>query len=95
MFLLYGLSLYYISYGDRLTIANLLRKLKLQSKEQLKERKPGMIKALKQLGDYVVDLRWDFTSWIPLVSRMLPSDICKISKKGETVRERRPLPNLQ
>ncbi len=75
-----------VSYGDRLTIANLLRKLKLQSKEQLKERKPEMLKALKELGDYVVDLRWDFTSWLPLVSKMLPSDICKISKKGAFVR---------
>jgi len=75
-----------ISYGDRLTIANLLRKLKSQSKEQLKERKPAMIAALKELGDYEVDLRWDFTSWLPLVSKMLPSDVCKISKKGAFVR---------
>lgn len=75
-----------ISYGDRQTISILLRKLKCQAKEQLKNRKPDMIAALKKLGDYVVDLRWDFTSWIPLVSKMLPSDICKISKKGACVR---------
>eukprot|EP00094_Tigriopus_californicus_P007669 TCALIF_07385-PA protein Name:"Similar to ankrd13c Ankyrin repeat domain-containing protein 13C (Xenopus tropicalis)" AED:0.22 eAED:0.22 QI:0/0/0/0.8/1/1/5/0/354 len=75
-----------ISYGDRQTISILLRKLKSQAKEQLKTRKPDMIAALKKLGDYVVDLRWDFTSWIPLVSKMLPSDICKISKKGACVR---------
>ena len=72
------------SYGDRQTISNLLRKLKSQSKEQLKARKPAMIEALKNLGDYVVELKWDFTSWLPLVSKMLPSDICKISKKGRT-----------
>lgn len=75
-----------ISYGDRQAISILLKKLKQQSKEQLKSRKPAMIEALKKLGDYVVDLRWDFTSWIPLVSKMLPSDICKISKKGACVR---------
>lgn len=45
-----------------------------------------MIAALKKLGDYVVDLKWDFTSWIPLVSKMLPSDVCKISKKGACIR---------
>ena len=45
-----------------------------------------MVRALKTLGDYVVDLRWDFTSWIPLVSKMLPSDVCKISKKGASIR---------
>ena len=38
--------------------------------------------SLKKLGDFVVDLKWDFNSWLPLVSRILPSDICKISKKG-------------
>ena len=71
------------SFGDRQMIACLLRKLQHQSKEQLKQRKPEMIKSLKNLGDFVVDLKWDFTSWLPLVSRILPSDICKISKKGK------------
>ena len=45
-----------------------------------------MIASLKNLGDFVVDLKWDFTSWLPLVSRILPSDICKISKKGASIR---------
>lgn len=74
-----------ISYGDRQTIALLLRKLKTQSKEQMKARKPEMIAALKNLGDYIIDLKWDFTSWVPLVSKILPSDICKISKKGTLI----------
>jgi hypothetical protein len=42
-----------------------------------------MLASLKALGDFVVDLKWDFTSWVPLVSKMLPSDICKITKKGQ------------
>lgn len=75
-----------ISYGDRQIIASLLRKLQHQSKEQMRARKPEMIASLKQLGDFVVDLKWDFTSWLPLVSRILPSDICKISKKGAAIR---------
>ena len=41
-----------------------------------------MLASLTALGDFVVDLKWDFTSWVPLVSKMLPSDICKITKKG-------------
>ncbi len=79
------------SYGDRQTISLLLRKLKQQAKDQLHSRKPDMIESLKKLGDFVVDLKWDFTSWIPLVSKMLPSDICKITKKGEQDRASRPL----
>ena len=73
------------SYGDRQTISLLLRKLKQQAKEKLKSRKPEMVDSLRKLGDFVVDLKWDFTSWIPLVSRMLPSDICKISKRGRQI----------
>ena len=74
------------SYGNRQTIASLLRKLKQQSRDKMKSRKPEMIASLKNLGDFVVDLKWDFTSWLPLVSRILPSDICKISKKGASIR---------
>ena len=74
------------SYGNRQTIASLLRKLKQQSRDKMKSRKPEMIASLRNLGDFVVDLKWDFTSWLPLVSRILPSDICKISKKGASIR---------
>jgi hypothetical protein len=28
-----------------------------------------------------MELKWDFSSWVPLVSWILPSDICKITKK--------------
>ena len=75
-----------ISYGNRQTIASLLRKLKQQSRDKMKSRKAEMIESLKKLGDFVVDLKWDFNSWLPLVSRILPSDICKISKKGASIR---------
>ena len=45
-----------------------------------------MIEGLRQLGDFCLELKWDFSSWVPLVSRILPSDICRISKKGAAVR---------
>ena len=80
----YNAAVVRFSYGDRQTISLLLRKLKQQAKEKLKSRKPEMVESLRKLGDFVVDLKWDFSSWIPLVSRMLPSDICKISKKGKS-----------
>jgi hypothetical protein len=40
-----------------------LRKLKQQSKEQLEERRPKLIQALKQMGDFYLQLKWDFQSW--------------------------------
>ena len=75
-----------ISYGDRQTISSLLRRLKQQAKGEMDTRRPEMIKGLKNLGDFNLELKWDFSSWVPLVSRILPSDICKISKKGACVR---------
>lgn len=75
-----------ISYGDRQTISSLVRKLKAQSREHIEKRRPSLIKALHQMGDFYMELKWDFTSWVPLVSRILPSDICKIHKKGSCIR---------
>ncbi|KAF6202202.1 hypothetical protein GE061_004600 [Apolygus lucorum] len=75
-----------ISYGDRQTIASLVRKLKAQRREHIEKRRPGLVEALKQMGDFYMELKWDFTSWVPLVSRILPSDICKIHKMGSSIR---------
>ena len=51
----------------------------------IQRRTPEMLASLTALGDFVVDLKWDFTSWVPLVSKMLPSDVCKITKKGQSL----------
>eukprot|EP00092_Neocalanus_flemingeri_P029103 GFUD01031591.1.p1 GENE.GFUD01031591.1~~GFUD01031591.1.p1 ORF type:complete len:466 (-),score=158.84 GFUD01031591.1:1141-2538(-) len=75
-----------ISYGERQTIASLLRRLKQQAKSEMGNRRPDMIEGLRNLGDFTLELKWDFSSWVPLVSRILPSDICKISKRGASVR---------
>ncbi|XP_032669495.1 ankyrin repeat domain-containing protein 13C isoform X2 [Odontomachus brunneus] len=75
-----------ISYGDRQTISSLLRKLKQQAKEQMEDRRPNLVTALHQMGDFYMELKWDFQSWVPLVSRVLPSDICKINKSGASIR---------
>ncbi|GFO48140.1 ankyrin repeat domain-containing protein 13c, partial [Plakobranchus ocellatus] len=75
-----------ISYGDRQTILLILRKFKQQSRESLEERRPLLVQALKDIGDFDLELKWDFQSWVPLVSRMLPSDICRIRKKGSRIR---------
>ncbi|XP_015585534.1 ankyrin repeat domain-containing protein 13C isoform X2 [Cephus cinctus] len=75
-----------ISYGDRQTISSLVRKLKQQAREQMEERRPNLVTALRQMGDFYMELKWDFQSWVPLVSRILPSDICRIHKSGASIR---------
>ncbi|XP_005110838.1 ankyrin repeat domain-containing protein 13C isoform X2 [Aplysia californica] len=75
-----------ISYGDRQIILLVLRKLKQQSREALEQRRPLIVQALKDIGDFDMELKWDFQSWVPLVSSILPSDICRIRKKGSRIR---------
>lgn len=52
----------------------------------MEHRRPNLVKALRQMGDFYMELKWDFQSWVPLVSRILPSDICKIHKCGSMIR---------
>ncbi|MFT7801588.1 ankyrin repeat domain-containing protein 13C-A-like [Arapaima gigas] len=75
-----------ISYGDRQMIMTLLRKLKQQSRESVEDKRPRLLKALEELGDFYLELHWDFQSWVPLLSRILPSDTCKIYKQGINIR---------
>ncbi|XP_017781382.1 PREDICTED: ankyrin repeat domain-containing protein 13C [Nicrophorus vespilloides] len=75
-----------ISYGNRPTISSLVRKFRQQSREQMEERRPNLVHALNKINDFYMELKWDFQSWVPLVSRILPSDICKIYKSGANIR---------
>lgn len=45
------------------TVSSLLQKLKQQAKEQMETRRPNLVKALKQMGDFYMELKWDFQSW--------------------------------
>uniref|UniRef100_A0A915K322 Ankyrin repeat domain-containing protein n=1 Tax=Romanomermis culicivorax TaxID=13658 RepID=A0A915K322_ROMCU len=75
-----------ISYGNRPTITQLLKKLKSQARESIHGKKSAVIEALKKMPDFYLELKWDFHSWIPFVSSILPSDVCKIYKKGSMIR---------
>lgn len=75
-----------ISYGDREIITMCLRKLKKQSRVRIEEKQPELTSALSEIADFYVELKWDFHSWIPLISRFLPSDTCKLYKRSSDVR---------
>uniref|UniRef100_A0AAY4EVG1 Ankyrin repeat domain-containing protein n=1 Tax=Denticeps clupeoides TaxID=299321 RepID=A0AAY4EVG1_9TELE len=79
-----------ISYGDRQMITALLRKLKQQSRESVEDKRPRLLKALKEVS-FVTSIGSMFSlisvlSSVPLLSRILPSDACKIYKQGINIR---------
>jgi hypothetical protein len=49
-------------------------------------RLPGLQAALAGMPDFSMRMGWEFNSWVPLVSRLLPSDTYTISKRGTSLR---------
>ncbi|XP_028032709.1 ankyrin repeat domain-containing protein 13D isoform X1 [Bombyx mandarina] len=47
---------------------------------------PELLRKLSLAPDFYVEMKWEFTSWVPLVSRMCPFDTYKVYKRGANVR---------
>nr|XP_060612674.1 ankyrin repeat domain-containing protein 13B [Anolis sagrei ordinatus] len=47
---------------------------------------PTLLEKLHKAQDFYVEMKWEFTSWVPLVSKICPSDTYKVWKCGQNLR---------
>ncbi|OQR95809.1 hypothetical protein ACHHYP_00032 [Achlya hypogyna] len=57
-----------------------------QTYDLLTTRSMAFCAVLHAIPDFYVEIRVELTSWVPLVSKALPSDVLKIWKKGPNIR---------
>lgn len=72
------------SYGNRDIVILLTKQLENDVHDALSKAK--LSEVLEKTKDYRLVLKWEFQSWVPFLTRVLPSDVCVITKQGKCIR---------
>lgn len=72
--------------GDTNILTAVLEVRDLQRHIKRVSHVPQLLQHLQDTPDFYVEMKWEFTSWVPLMSRVCPSDTYKVFKRGSNVR---------
>ncbi|KAL5288158.1 ANKRD13D family protein [Megaselia abdita] len=72
--------------GNEDVVTSLIEVRDLQRHVRRVTHVPNLLEHLLDAPDFYVEIKWEFTSWVPLMSRICPSDTYKVYKRGANVR---------
>ncbi|KAI5133442.1 ankyrin repeat domain-containing protein 13A isoform X1 [Manis pentadactyla] len=75
-----------VSTGDPEMVYTVLQHRDFHNASMALDGVPELLQKILEAPDFYVQMKWEFTSWVPLVSRICPNDVCRIWKSGAKLR---------